>query len=257
MRYKGWSARPDFDAFGKRTVLEVDGSTVRAKSSYEQTRGFTGYNLADETGIYYARARMYLSGLERFVGRDTMEYVDGLSMYQAYFIPNSIDPYGHDEWGHVDDNRNNPQCNPCTGPHKGTKCHTREHLTVNPKPFIVPAFTYTNAAGKQRRCSRTDANMEHTRKHEDFHVQQINDLAKRVDSDLAYPIHCDDLDTCLKTVKAMVLYYNKQVEALPEPDMPDKSPAEEAADSEAAGNKCADFVPVTLPGVPPRTGKEE
>jgi RHS repeat-associated protein len=126
--------RYKYDAFGKRTVLEADGSTVKVKSSYGQTRGFTGYSLDEETGLYYARSRMYSAGLGRFVGRDSSRqmtramvsehiaagdigppdiillspqidfralfpksmdgYEDGMNLYHAYFIPNGTDPSG-------------------------------------------------------------------------------------------------------------------------------------------------------------------
>ncbi len=73
--------RNKYDAYGKRTVT---GLAVFA-------HGFTGYREDAETGLYYARARMYSAGLGRFIERDPLTYVDGLSMYMAYFIPNSLD----------------------------------------------------------------------------------------------------------------------------------------------------------------------
>jgi RHS repeat-associated protein len=59
-----------YDAYGRRTILAADGTTVRASSSYGFQRGFTGYHLDAETGLYYARARMYSAGLGRFISRD-------------------------------------------------------------------------------------------------------------------------------------------------------------------------------------------
>jgi RHS repeat-associated protein len=130
---KGYSAWSEHSAYGKRTVLEADGSTEKAKSSYGQTRGFTGYSLDEETGLYYARSRMYSAGLGRFVGRDfnggigdpryrvafTEDdyppridkhwyssrplaedgYIDGYSLYMAYFVPLGVDPSGHADLG--------------------------------------------------------------------------------------------------------------------------------------------------------------
>jgi RHS repeat-associated protein len=39
-------------------------------------------------------ARYYDPELGRFVGRDPLKYVDGYSMYRAYFTPNLLDPSG-------------------------------------------------------------------------------------------------------------------------------------------------------------------
>jgi len=82
-----------YDAYGKRTVTNAAGTPISA-STIGQQRGFTGYYLDAETGLYYARARMYSPGLGRFVSRDPKGYVDGNGLYFAYFIPNSTDPTG-------------------------------------------------------------------------------------------------------------------------------------------------------------------
>jgi len=82
-----------YDAYGKQTISTATG-TVRNQSAIGFSRGFTGYILDEETGLYYARARMYSAGLGRFIGRDPLGYVDGYSVYAAYFSPNGIDPFG-------------------------------------------------------------------------------------------------------------------------------------------------------------------
>jgi len=58
-----------YDAYGKRTVTNAGGTPIAA-STIGQQRGFTGYYLDAETGLYYARARMYSPSLGRFVNRD-------------------------------------------------------------------------------------------------------------------------------------------------------------------------------------------
>jgi RHS repeat-associated protein len=54
--------------------------------------------LDKETGLYYFRARYYSGSLGRFIGRDPSEYIDGYSLYGAYFIPNGSDPFGDQAW---------------------------------------------------------------------------------------------------------------------------------------------------------------
>jgi len=77
--------------------------------------GFTGYVADSETGLLHARARPYSTTLGRFVGRDPQKqkpkkgidglnydtsphpfdgYVDGMSLYSAYFAPYKLDPFG-------------------------------------------------------------------------------------------------------------------------------------------------------------------
>ena len=47
-----------------------------------------------ESGLWYFRARYYSGTLGRFIGRDPLGYVDGRSMYRAYFVPNELDETG-------------------------------------------------------------------------------------------------------------------------------------------------------------------
>jgi len=84
-----------YDAYGKQTITTATGTT-RNQSAVGFTRGFTGYILDEETGLYYARTRMYSAGLGRFVSRDPLVYVDGMSLYKGYFVPNGLDPTGMD-----------------------------------------------------------------------------------------------------------------------------------------------------------------
>jgi RHS repeat-associated protein len=83
-----------YDTYGNRTTLAPDGITTRAASLYNQQVGFTGRYLDKETGLWYFRARYYSGTLGRFVSRDPLEYVNGKNLYQAYFVPNYVDPLG-------------------------------------------------------------------------------------------------------------------------------------------------------------------
>jgi len=51
-----------------------------------------------ETELYYFRARYYDATLGRFVGRDPLGYVDGMSLYGGYFVPGGVDPSGLEGW---------------------------------------------------------------------------------------------------------------------------------------------------------------
>jgi RHS repeat-associated protein len=55
---------------------------------------FRGYFADEGTGLLHARNRQYSPTLGRFVGRDPLKYVDGYSLYAAYFVPDMTDPEG-------------------------------------------------------------------------------------------------------------------------------------------------------------------
>lgn len=82
--------RYSYTAYGERSIV---GSSSKV-SQVGNGRGFTGYQLDEESGLYYARARMYSSGQGRFVSRDPAEYIDGYSLYSAFFVPNQTDSEG-------------------------------------------------------------------------------------------------------------------------------------------------------------------
>ncbi|MBN8523819.1 MAG: RHS repeat-associated core domain-containing protein [Planctomycetes bacterium] len=80
-----------YDAYGHRVV---GGPTQDGRSRIGMTRAFTGQELDEETGLMNFRRRMYSPDQGRFVSRDPMGYVDGHSLYGAYFVPNATDPTG-------------------------------------------------------------------------------------------------------------------------------------------------------------------
>jgi len=85
-----------YDPYGKVTILAADGVTVRATSSIGNEITYTGRRRDAETGLYYFRSRYYSGDLGRFVSRDALTYVSGMSMYRGYFAPLSVDPFGYD-----------------------------------------------------------------------------------------------------------------------------------------------------------------
>ena len=86
--------RYTYDHFGKRTILAADGSTKRASSNYDMEYGYTSRRHETETGLMHFRARYYDPGTGEFISRDPLEYVDGMSQYRGYFVPNGVDSYG-------------------------------------------------------------------------------------------------------------------------------------------------------------------
>ncbi len=127
------------DAYGRRTVLASNGTTVLPESGVDNQIGFTGRYEDSETGLVYMRSRYLSASLGRFLQRDmcpkiaryqdysnlrseqkreiakraitvdplvrqTMPragagYQDGMNLYNSYFIPNTTDPLGMDSPG--------------------------------------------------------------------------------------------------------------------------------------------------------------
>jgi RHS repeat-associated protein len=70
-----------YDPYGTRSIL--DGSFgARASSSYGWDVGHQGLMHDDESGLVYNRNRVLHPGLGRFMQRDPLGYVDGVSLYQ-------------------------------------------------------------------------------------------------------------------------------------------------------------------------------
>lgn len=90
--------RYTFDAYGRRNVVS-SGRPAGDRSLIGNAVGFTGHRFDSALGLYYARNRMYSAFLGRFVSRDPSGYIDGWSLYRAYFCPNGMDPYGLWDWG--------------------------------------------------------------------------------------------------------------------------------------------------------------
>ena len=77
-----------YTTYGKQEVLS---SSTSSNNNY----GYTGRYLDNETGLWYFRARYFSDEMGRFISRDPLEYVDGMSMYGGYFAQRQgLDPRG-------------------------------------------------------------------------------------------------------------------------------------------------------------------
>lgn len=97
-----------YDLFGKRTVLNPDG-TVGVDldvSLYDMPFGYTSRRHEEESGLMYFRARYYDPATGEFISRDPLEYVDGMSHYRGYFAGVGSDPSGT----YLRDRRQIPPC---------------------------------------------------------------------------------------------------------------------------------------------------
>ena len=90
----GVTERYEYDAYGNLFVYDVDYNPLALSASdWEIT--YAGYRYNDRSGLYLVRNRIYHPTLGRWLQRDPLEYVDGMSMYAGYFgMYNSRDPLG-------------------------------------------------------------------------------------------------------------------------------------------------------------------
>ena len=89
-----------YDAYGLPAIFNGAGAAVAPNvwgtphSAIGNPWMFTGRQLDEETGIYFYRARYYDPVKGRFLQRDPLGYVDGMNLYQAYFVNSGVDPTG-------------------------------------------------------------------------------------------------------------------------------------------------------------------
>jgi RHS repeat-associated protein len=93
-----------------------------------QEFGYTGRRHdVEDTELMYFRARYYSGELGRFVSRDPLMYVDGMSLYSSYFHVNGVDPSGMFSGGGGQWMGGNPGWNP--------GCHSTFHGIKSPGIF--------------------------------------------------------------------------------------------------------------------------
>ena len=85
--------RMHYDAYGKVQFYTTSWGT-KPGTSYGTVHTFTGRELDAESGLYYFRARYWDPALGRFIARDPIGYVDGMNLYQGYFVHGGVDPSG-------------------------------------------------------------------------------------------------------------------------------------------------------------------
>ena|GEM_PF-1357399 len=90
--------RARYDGYGKRTLLDASYATITT-ANVSQSYGYTGIRHDNESGLQYYRARYFDNYLGRFINRDPLGYVDGLSLYRGYFIIGGLDPSGLARYG--------------------------------------------------------------------------------------------------------------------------------------------------------------
>jgi RHS repeat-associated protein len=79
-------------------LLFLDGSfnpltTQASQLGNELT--YTGQRLDPESGLYSFRNRQLHSQLGLFLQRDILTYADGMNLYEPYFVPGDVDPFGY------------------------------------------------------------------------------------------------------------------------------------------------------------------
>jgi len=115
-----------YDAWGE--LLARTGVTV---NPFQWTGG-VGYYKDEATGLYYIRQRDYLPRIARWTSTDLLEFVNGMNLYLAYFVPNTTDSSGLS----------------CCGPEMGpnlvlTLIAARDYMNSRPlKKRLMPAIPW-------------------------------------------------------------------------------------------------------------------
>jgi RHS repeat-associated protein len=102
--------RYTYSAYGTLGIYDANG-TVRTSSTYANRYTYTGREWDAELNLYHFRARWYDPATGGFISRDPLGYVDGMSLYRAYFVPNGFDPLGLASRDQVEDGKLQYSCN--------------------------------------------------------------------------------------------------------------------------------------------------
>jgi RHS repeat-associated protein len=90
--------RYTYSAYGQPTVYDPGLNVRTAGTQYDNDLLYAGYRHDVESGLYQVRHRMLDPTLGRWMQRDLLGYMDGLSLYAAYFAMHAwLDPFGLDD----------------------------------------------------------------------------------------------------------------------------------------------------------------
>ncbi len=123
------------------------------RARFVRRRPYETQTVAPNVALLLIRARYYDPMTGEFTSRDPLEYVDGMSLYRGYFVPNGTDPSGMDlasfptDGGLPEQQLFTTTCN-CRCTETETKmCGSPSRTTCS--KFDVSHTTY---AGMQRSC---------------------------------------------------------------------------------------------------------
>ena len=71
-----------YDPYGTPTFYDGSWANASSSSAYDNEILFCGYRFDPESGLYHVRHRMYHPTLGRWLQRDPLGYVDGMSLYE-------------------------------------------------------------------------------------------------------------------------------------------------------------------------------
>ena len=86
--------RFNFGVFGQRYICDDDGIWNNSLDDLGLSYGYTSRRHDEDSGLMYFRARYYDPTIGEFISQDSLEYVDGMSMYRGYFAVLGVDPFG-------------------------------------------------------------------------------------------------------------------------------------------------------------------
>ncbi|MCU0714417.1 MAG: RHS repeat-associated core domain-containing protein, partial [Pirellula sp.] len=82
-----------YTAYGALSIFNPAG-TPQATTTLHNRYTYTGREHDPDLNLYHFRARLYDPTAGRFLGRDPLGFVDGMSLYRGYFESAKLDPFG-------------------------------------------------------------------------------------------------------------------------------------------------------------------
>ncbi len=161
-----------YDPYGRAAVLDGNWQPIAWSDSKRNEIRFTGHRFNPTTGTYHARNREYHPALGRWMQRDPLGYVDGMSLYAGYFAMwGAVDPSGQSTFRElindtVSISAHVPEwdCGAFTCG-DGFSCHLNGHIAVDlglgGVRFSFDAeFTAKPVGREQRNCRRACGSLD-------------------------------------------------------------------------------------------------